>query len=330
MQVYKSIKGYSGFSQLGIFLLFLGLGLVLTSIVQFIIALQMVPAGTSFNQIESALMDAMQDSKNIEKVRLLQIMGTLCMLFIPAILFSWRVNGKHPFWLGFNKHFNVFQIMLGFLIIFTANIMAGPLQDLSVKIVSHFPTLETMAKTMEENYNDQVKLLSHLSGIPDLIIAIITMAFFPALFEELFFRGALQNFLVRWWKKPFVSIFVSSLIFSLIHMSIYLFLSRLVLGFALGMMFYQTKNIWVNTFAHFLNNAIAVFQLYFLTTYSKEKIDLSKLDPKVDWWIGAIAFIVLFFLFNVLKKYSQTTLSKINTKESFLLSQHTNEENISE
>jgi hypothetical protein len=60
------------------------------------------------------------------------------MFFIPAFLFSLVCNGKELFWIGFNKYFNGFQVLIGFLIIFAANIMAGPLQELSEKIISNF------------------------------------------------------------------------------------------------------------------------------------------------------------------------------------------------
>ena len=317
---YKSNKGYTGFSQLGMLLAFVGLGLILATIAQLVIGLQMVPNGTSLLQLQEAMMTAMKDPKNVQTIRLLQIAGTFCLMFVPSVMFSWIVNGKNPFWLGFNQYFNVQQIALGFVIIFSANILAGPLQDFSEKIVSYFPSLDQTAKNLENLYNDQVQALSHLSGLPDLFLALMIMAFFPALFEELFFRGVMQNLFIKWWKKPMLAIIITSIIFSLIHMSIYLFLSRIVLGFVLGLMFYKTRNIWVNTISHFLNNAIAVFQMYVLSqSKTKSDIDVSKLDPKFDWWMGLVALAVLYFLFKYLNRYSEENKMKIYTKEQALL-----------
>jgi hypothetical protein len=160
--------------------------------------------------------------------------------------------------------------------------------------------------------------LSHIQGIPDLLLSLVIMAFLPAMFEELFFRGALQQILIKWWKKPLIAIIVTSLIFSLIHMSVYLFLSRAVLGFVLGLMFYKTKNIWVNIVAHFLNNAIAVFQVYVLTMKNK-KIDVSKMDVKMDWWFGIVGAVALYYLFVFLKKYSEDNSMKIYVKEQAMM-----------
>lgn len=314
---YKSNKGYTGSGQLGMLLLFLGIGLVIGSLFQLIVGMSLVPKGTGMTELTDAMLKAMQNPENISTVRIIQVVSTLIIFFLPAAMYAFVCHGKEPFWLGFNKHFNFFQIVIGFLIIFAANIMAGPLQELSEKAVAYFPAWELWAKKLEDTYNEQVNLLSNLNGFGDLILALLIMAFFPALFEELFFRGALQSLLVKWWKKPLLAILISSLIFSLIHFSIYLFLSRLALGFALGLMFHQTKNIWVNTIAHFLNNGFAVAQMYALSG-SKEKIDVSKLDPKVDWWMAIVALFVLFGLFKFLQKYSEANLVKINRKEKEL------------
>lgn len=315
---YKSIKGYNGVAQLGILLVFIGAGLILATIVQAIIAFQMVPANTSFSNLNSALQTAFKNPNNIGYIRLLQIMGTFCLLFVPVMLYSLICNGKDMFWLGFNKYFSIKQIALGFVIIFTANIMAGPMQDLTEKSLAHFPAINDIAKNMENAYNDQVNMLSHLNGVADLLLAIVIMAFLPALFEELFFRGAIQQLLSKWWKKPMFAIIVTSLIFSLIHMSIYLFLSRVVLGFALGWMYHTTKNIWVNTIAHFLNNTIAVFQMYVMSN-TKNNIDVSKLDPKIPWWLGIFALLILVYLFMALRKQSVHNIISIEEKEQKLI-----------
>lgn len=316
---YKSNKGFTGTGQLGMLLVFLGVGVVLAALFQFIIGMNLVPKGTDMTAMGDAMLKAMQNPENLNAVRLLQVISTFIVFFLPAAMYVVVCHGTEPFWLGFNKYFNPFQIIVGFLIIFTANIMAGPLQEFSEKVIAHFPSWNAIAQKLENTYNDQVNILSNLKGVGDLLLALLIMAFFPALFEELFFRGALQTLLIKWWKKPLLAIVITSVVFSLIHMSVYLFLSRVALGFALGLMFYETKNIWVNTIAHFLNNAIAVGQMYAMSG-SKEKVDVSKLDPKIEWWFGILAVFVLVALFKFLKKYSEKNKYKIIAKEQDLLS----------
>ncbi len=320
---YKSVKGFSGGAQLGILIFFWGLGMLLSGGAEIIIGMKMLPAGTPMEDMGKALTKAMMDPKNVALSRLLQVVGTCLFLFIPAVLYSLVVNGRNKFWLGFNPYINVYQVLIGFFIIFVANIAAAPLADMSKALVSNFHSLDILAAKLEKLYNDQVLAMSHLKSIPELLMAIVIMAFFPALFEEVFFRGALQNLLVRWWKQPMIAIFFTSLLFSLIHMSVYLFLSRLVLGFVLGLLYHKTRNIWVNVIAHFLNNCFAVIQLFWMSN-NKQVIDPGKLDPKVDWWLGVIAFIVLYILFRLLKRFSVNNQLKVEAREQLLLQKEGN------
>ena len=315
---YKSNKGYTGFGQLGMIFLFVGIGLVLLSVVQIVIGFQFLPSGTTVETMGDELVKALQDPKNVNLARILQALGTLFIMFLPAFFYSWRCNGKSPLWLGFSKHINIYQIVLGFLIMFAANITAIPLEDFSRKILVHLPSLDKLAHQLENSYNDQIVGLTNLKSWSEFFIAVVIMAFLPALFEEVFFRGALQQIFIKWWKMPLLAIIFTSLLFSLIHMSVYLFLSRAVLGFALGWMFYKTKNIWVNIIGHFINNFIAVCQMFWLSMHNK-KVDPTSMDPDVSWWGSLIALAVLYFFFHFLNRHSEENRMKIYTKEQALM-----------
>lgn len=312
---YKSIKGFTGWGQLGILTLFLGVGFILTFIIQVAIMYQIMPAGSGLAGMEKGMLDAMKDPSNVFALRLSQVLGTLSLLFIPAILYSLVTNGSNMFWVGFNRHLSALQVIIAFAIIFAANIFAGPFADISKAIVSNFPSLNALAKQLETAYNEQVLAISNLKSWGEYITALFIMAFFPAMFEEVFFRGAVQNLLVKWWNKPLLAILITSIFFSLIHMSIYLFLSRIVLGFVLGLLYFKSKNIWVNIIAHFLNNAIAVTALFYMSKNSS-KVDISKLDPRIDWWLGMAGLGALIFLFRLFDRHSKENLAKVDLQES--------------
>jgi uncharacterized protein len=81
----------------------------------------------------------------------------------------------------------------------------------------------------------------------------------PGIGEELLFRGVLQRLFRDWLRSIHAAIFLSALLFTLLHMQFYGFLPRFFLGVILGYMFYWTGSLWVPIFFHFLNNAAAVF-----------------------------------------------------------------------
>ena len=315
---YRSVKGFTGAGQLGILLMFLGGGFLLAGLVQVLIGMQIVPSGLPVDKMTNEMMKAMMNPANVTYARLNQVLGTFFLLFIPAILFLIVCHGKNSFWLGFNKHINNRQVILGFFLIFLANILANPLADISRMLISNFPSLKVAAQQMEDTYTEQVMALSNLKSWGEFFMAIVIMAFFPALFEEIFFRGALQNLLERWWKMPLLAVLVTSLFFSLIHMSIYLFLSRALLGFVLGLMYQRSKNLWVNIVAHFLNNTVAVIQLFWISRHA-EKIEVDKLDPKVPLWGAALAVGITYGLFVLFEKVSAKNRKQIAFEEQNLL-----------
>ncbi len=324
---YKSVKGFGGWAQLGFLFAFLGLGFILAGGVQFILTMQIMPAGKVVTDADE-VMKAMLAPENVGMVRTIQVLGTFALLFIPALLWSFVSNGKNMFWLGFNKYVNVFQLLLGFMLIFTAAIAASPLADLTKAVVAHFPQIDKMANNMEILYNKQAAALSNISNLKEYIIGLFIMAFFPAMFEEVFFRGALQNLFTKWWRSPLLAITVTAIIFSLIHMSIYLFLSRMLLGFVLGLMYHQTKNIWVNIVAHFINNGI-VLTTIFVMKMKNQPVNMDKLDPSVHWSIGLIGILILAGFFVILNKYSAKNRLKIEAKENLLLAEANPYNNIS-
>ena len=315
---YRSVKGISGQGQLGVLLLFTGLGLVLAMLFQYLIGLLLLGHVMPMEKMQQAVIEAMKKPENLGYARLSQISGTFFMLFLPAVLYLFVCHGRNSFWLGFNKYINYKQIMIGFFLIFCAGIIAGPLADLSKNLFTHFPALEISAKQMETSYNSQVIALSNLKSWGEFLMAIVIMAFFPALFEEIFFRGALQNILERWWKAPLLAVLVSAVLFSVIHMSFYLFLSRALLGFILGLMYMQSKNIWVNIGAHFLNNLVALIQLFWISRHG-QIVEVDKLDPNLPLWGVFIALVFASGIFILFKKVSEKNRMLIAFEEQNLM-----------
>lgn len=112
-----------------------------------------------------------------------------------------------------------------------------------------------------------------------LALNLLTIAVLPAIAEEFFFRGALQNILGRWIANKHVVIWVTAIIFSAIHVQFFGFLPRMLLGAIFGYMFVLTNNIWIPILAHFVNNATVVFVAFY---YSKKGYSYQQLmtdDP---------------------------------------------------
>ncbi len=97
------------------------------------------------------------------------------------------------------------------------------------------------------------------------ITSLVFMALAPAIAEELFFRGFLMNAFHGVFRNMHVAILVTALLFSLIHVQFTKFIPMFFLAVVFGYAAYWSGSIWTSITAHFINNALAVAQLYFFT-----------------------------------------------------------------
>jgi membrane protease YdiL (CAAX protease family) len=100
-------------------------------------------------------------------------------------------------------------------------------------------------------------------SIPLLIFLFILSCFFAPFFEEIIFRGFLYPAIKERFTVP-ISIFITSLIFSLFHHEIFVFLGIFALSLILTYLFEKTQNLWVVIGLHFANNFFANLFIFLL------------------------------------------------------------------
>lgn len=310
--------------QLGMLFLFWGLGMVLFSIGTWLVGMQLVPAGTSVDNMGVAIEKAIKENQNPSWIRVIHLLNMVCLFGIPAFLYSRSTNGKELIWIGFSRHFNITQVFLALMVMLSASIFSGAFKDISEQLIAGIPSLAQKAKSLEAAYDDAIRQISNIRSMSDLLIGLFLLAFLPAFFEELFFRGTMQRLFERWWGKPMLAILVTSVIFSLLHFSITLFITRTLLGMALGWMFYTTRNIWVNIFAHFINNALALISLY-KSSFQNKLTQPEEMQLRHDWWIILLSLLALVFFLSRLKFFSEETVFTIQAEEEKAKTQYSRE-----
>jgi membrane protease YdiL (CAAX protease family) len=136
---------------------------------------------------------------------------------------------------------------------------------------SQWPELYSWLQEQDLNNNALYEaMIGEKNGL-SILTSLLFMAFFPALAEELFFRGFLMNVFNGMFKNMHVAIVVTAIIFSVIHLQFTKFLPMMFLAIVFGYAAYWSGSVWTSVLAHFLNNAMAVIQLYFFTDGSYEK-----------------------------------------------------------
>lgn len=269
------------------------LGLVIASTIGAAILLSQNNVG--LNNIEAAL----KDPSNAGAIRLVQVISVTLSMLLPSLLVAAILNRQPLRLLGFTREVNSKQVGLVLLIVLASVSVASALGYLN-KELPFFAQWKDDFERLEQDYAQQVAVMVDLKSTGGFLLSLLIMAVLPAICEEALFRGGLQNFLTRATGRPWLSIIVVSILFSLVHLSFYGFLPRLFLGVMLGAVFYYTKNLWLAIFAHFLNNALAVTAMYVAVQQGKDIRTAMNEDLPFYW--GLVALPLVLFLFYRLKR----------------------------
>jgi hypothetical protein len=84
-------------------------------------------------------------------------------------------------------------------------------------------------------------------------LAIVVVA---PIVEELLFRGAMEGHMLQQGKSPRMAIFLSALVFGIIHFNPAQSLFAFLLGLAFGWLYYRTGSVVPGIVGHMLNNAV--------------------------------------------------------------------------
>lgn len=293
-------KNVSYPSQLAIFLGLTAGGLVIGSLATFAIWAMMT--GEAFPLKAEDILQPKYYTVNM----VLQVVSTFFIFFVPIHFFALICYRKPFTYLGFNFRFNYKQVLLLIGILILTFPLSGGLGTLN-KILPIPGYWAAKFKAMELAREAQEAVLININSFSRYIISLIVIGLLPAVFEETFFRGGLQNFLSRWFKGPWAAIIITSIIFSLIHLSYYGFLVRFALGMVLGFIFYYSGSLWLSILFHFLFNGIQVTMLYVMTLNGVKNKNIEENFPL---WAGAIALALLLYLFNLYKRTSAIQQSK--------------------
>lgn len=233
-------------------------------------------------------------------IRIANLLNHVATFTLPALLVAFVFYKRK--WISFlklDKFPNIGLLGVGILFV----IASFPFAQVSYWLNQQLP-LPEWAKTMEETTGTLVKGLLVMDTPGELLLNLLVIAVLPAIGEELVFRGILQQQLQRILRHPVAAIWTTAVLFSAIHLQFEGFLPRVVLGAALGYLFYWTRSLWAPILAHFFTNGIQVVAQY-VTDGKLTENNLEKMEPK-DWIGGAISLAIIFALGYYLMKRSRS------------------------
>lgn len=228
------------------------------------------------------------------------ILQDMFVMFFPAYL-VFKFSAQRPFYmLGMKKDGAMGEKLLFSLSVYIAAVVGTSvlaMWNANIVFPEFLSGLETIFRDMEDSAMETTKKFFSGSSFSDLAINIFVAAFMAALVEEMFFRGALQQLLSKWFNNGHVAVWVTAFIFSAIHLQFFGFVPRLIMGAILGYLFLYTRNLWVPFFYHFVNNTMVIIvNFYWGETSFVKEMDATK--PTIAAWILlCISFVVTLALF---------------------------------
>lgn len=138
-----------------------------------------------------------------------------------------------------------------------------------------FAPFEEWCRKMESLAEQQTEGLLSTTNVLHTIVNILIIGVLTGIGEEFFFRGALQRMLIRCKVNCQVAIWVSAIVFSALHFQFFGFVPRLLLGVWFGYLYAWSGSIWVNSFAHALNNSLVIVSAWLINKgYLSDNFDM--------------------------------------------------------
>jgi membrane protease YdiL (CAAX protease family) len=201
---------------------------------------------------------------NIDFLRYLMIMQDICLFILPAIVILFLIEPDyHKRHIDF-KVPGIKEVALVILLAFCIFPVTSFTGELNSGI--HLPDwLSEVEKWMVEKEDNAEKLIGVLIASDTFLIMVLNLlmiAALPAIGEELIFRGVFQKILYGFFKTGHPAIWITAIIFSILHFQFFGLIPRFILGLVFGYLYFWSRTLWLPVIAHFVNNAVPVIGEY--------------------------------------------------------------------
>lgn len=118
--------------------------------------------------------------------------------------------------------------------------------------------LEATLRGWEDAAQVTTTLMLSSKSVGALLVNVLVVGVLTGFSEELCFRGAMQRIIGSGGMGGHAAVWITAVIFSLLHFQFFGFLPRVLLGAFFGYLFLMTGSIYISATAHALNNSIFV------------------------------------------------------------------------
>lgn len=195
-------------------------------------------------------------------MRIVSVLQDILLFIIPSLSTAIFVTRRPASLLAIDKKPAGAITIIGICVLVTSI----PVMNLVIWLNEQLPLPTQWTATfrsMEDNAQALVSTLQGLHTMPNLILSILIVGIFAGFSEELLFRGAFQRLMSTGGINPHAAIWIAAIVFSLLHMQIYGFIPRMLLGAFFGYALLWSGSLWTPIILHITNNAMYLIGEWF-------------------------------------------------------------------
>ncbi len=241
----------------------------------------------------------------INSLWILQITSTTIPLFVGSLIFArFIVHDPQDYLKATIKVSPLLFVMVLVVMLFSMPAMAWLIEVNQKMVFPHWlQGVYDWMKQHEDEAQRQTQLLLQMNSLGSMLFGLLVIGLLTAIAEEFLFRGCIQTIFIRWTKSKHWGIWITAIIFSLIHMEFFGFIPRMLLGVFFGYFVAYSGSIWPGIWGHFINNGGQV-----VLTYLFQK-KLTTIDPDsshFNYPIIVLSIITTVFLLILYRNIAQS------------------------
>ena len=240
---------------------------------------------------------------DINTLKWIQLLQTISLFLLPSLILAYLCSQTPCKWLQLDKKvdWTVLLWAIGIMLVALPAINLTSHLNQQMVLPDWLSGVEEWMKNKEAEAEWLTKQFMSVTTVSGLLVNLFLMAVLPALSEEITFRGVLQRLLnpknstlnsQLLTLNSHLTIWLTAIIFSAIHMQFYGFVPRMLMGALFGYMLVWTGSLWVPMLMHFVNNGMAVL-LYFMA--NRAHWDMDKVDAigtGNTLWLGIVSLVL--------------------------------------
>lgn len=256
MEKYLSAQGITLRLSLGILIAILAAGLL------FFVGI--IVGNVLFGVKTAELQHLAQTGGDLAVVRYMLILQALAIFIVPSICIGTLLKKPDREFFRFNGTVRPAVYVIAGAAIVLAMPFINLIAEMNGILIDSLMGADNWMAVAEASAKHLTESLLVTDSWVEMLQNVAVMAILPAMAEELFFRGTIQELIERGTKNPHIAVITSAVIFSALHIQFYGFVPRVVMGVFLGYLYIWFRSLWLPIAVHFVNNFAAVVLSYLI------------------------------------------------------------------